>query len=167
MNIVQVAGEGTLRDLVLRIIPGKPAAQAVERAAEAIRTANPGVDLDKLTPGTLVFVPALDRALSPGQTVTSGTIATVRAVLQDAVSELMSVSAQQQAVAAAQAKTLSAAMTDTAVRDAAVGSQPLADALAALQTELKSQPKQAKADTALLRQAADGWNAQFTRLAGA
>src|SRR5262245_50398933 len=109
MNIVQVAGESSLRELVLRIMPGKPAAQAADRAAEAIPAANPGVDLDKLAPGMLVFVPALDRGLQQGEAVTSQTVATVRAMLQDAVTELMSVNAQQQADAAAQAKTVSAA----------------------------------------------------------
>jgi hypothetical protein len=62
MPIVVVKQEKTLAALTARLLKARTSKAAKERAAHAIREANPGLDLDRLRPGTVVVVPRLAEA---------------------------------------------------------------------------------------------------------
>ncbi len=57
MPIVVVGNEKNFAALRPRLFSGKASATATAEAAEAVRKANPGVDLDNLAPGTVLVVP--------------------------------------------------------------------------------------------------------------
>ncbi|MFD8011460.1 hypothetical protein [Streptomyces sp. NPDC058955] len=62
MPIVVVEQEKTLAALVTRLLKTRTAKAVKEKAAQAIRAANPGLDLDRPRPGMIVVVPRLDEA---------------------------------------------------------------------------------------------------------
>ncbi|MER7953717.1 hypothetical protein [Streptomyces sp. NPDC096030] len=62
MPIVVVEQEKTVAALVSRLVKARTPKAAKEQAAQAIREANPGLDLDRLRPGMIVVVPRLDEA---------------------------------------------------------------------------------------------------------
>ncbi|MEU1229633.1 hypothetical protein [Streptomyces sp. NPDC005828] len=62
MPIVVVEQEKTLAALTTRLLKARTAKAAKEKAAQAIREANPGLDLDHLRPGMIVVVPRLAEA---------------------------------------------------------------------------------------------------------
>ncbi|MBP2401182.1 hypothetical protein [Streptomyces syringium] len=57
MPIVVVEQEKTVAALAARLVEAGTSEAATERAAQAIREANPGLDLDHLRPGMVVVVP--------------------------------------------------------------------------------------------------------------
>ncbi|MFE5631360.1 hypothetical protein [Streptomyces sp. NPDC056543] len=65
MPIVVVEQEKTVAALVSRLVKARTPKAGKEQAAQAIREANPGLDLDRLRPGMIVVVPRLDEARDP------------------------------------------------------------------------------------------------------
>jgi hypothetical protein len=59
MPVLVVGSEKNIAALRPRLFSGKPSTAAVRRVNEALRAANPGVDLDALSPGTVLRVPDL------------------------------------------------------------------------------------------------------------
>ncbi|MFG2328080.1 hypothetical protein ACGFMM_00495 [Streptomyces sp. NPDC048604] len=59
MPIVVVEQEKTVAALAARLVKARTSKAAKERAAQAIREANPGLDLEHLRPGMVVVVPRL------------------------------------------------------------------------------------------------------------
>ncbi|KOU33409.1 hypothetical protein ACFVZ8_04210 [Streptomyces sp. NPDC059558] len=57
MPIIVVDQEKTVAALAARLVKTRTSKAAKEKAAQAIREANPGLDLDRLRPGMIVFVP--------------------------------------------------------------------------------------------------------------
>jgi hypothetical protein len=62
MPIVVVEQEKTVAALAARLVKARTSKAAKEKAAQAIREANPGLDLDRLHPGMIVVVPRLSEA---------------------------------------------------------------------------------------------------------
>lgn len=59
MPVLIVGAEKTLAALRPRLFTGRVSRVASQRAADAIRAANPGVDLEDLRPGTILSIPDL------------------------------------------------------------------------------------------------------------
>ncbi|MFG2972175.1 hypothetical protein ACGFYY_04085 [Streptomyces sp. NPDC048331] len=57
MPIIVVDQEKTVAALAARLVKTRTSKAAKEKAAQAIREANPGLDLDRLRPGMIVIVP--------------------------------------------------------------------------------------------------------------
>ncbi|MGZ9929438.1 hypothetical protein ACXNSR_06040 [Streptomyces sp. NC-S4] len=62
MPIIVVDQEKTVTALAARLVKTRTSKAAKEQAAQAIRDANPGLDLDRLRPGMIVRVPPLPEA---------------------------------------------------------------------------------------------------------
>ena len=60
MRTLTVTTERDLDHVVRRLLPSRLPKARREQALSALRAANPGVDPDRLTPGTVVVVPALE-----------------------------------------------------------------------------------------------------------
>ncbi|MFD7234043.1 hypothetical protein ACFWAT_01925 [Streptomyces syringium] len=74
MPIVVVEQEQTVAALAARLVEATASEAAKERAAQAIREANPGLDLDRLRPGMMVVVPRLAEARDDVPDVVDGTL---------------------------------------------------------------------------------------------
>lgn len=74
MPIVVVEQEQTVAALAARLLKAGTSEAATERAAEAIREANPGLDLDHLRPGMVVVVPLLAEARDDVPDVVAGAL---------------------------------------------------------------------------------------------
>ncbi|MET9646996.1 hypothetical protein ACFZB6_25085 [Streptomyces syringium] len=74
MPIVVVEQEKTVAALAARLVESTAPEAAKERAAQAIREANPGLDLDHLRPGMIVVVPSLAEARDDVPDVVDGTL---------------------------------------------------------------------------------------------
>ncbi|WP_370417727.1 hypothetical protein AB8O64_03080 [Streptomyces sp. QH1-20] len=74
MPIVVVEQEKTVAALAARLVEATASEAAKEGAAQAIREANPGLDLDRLRPGMIVVVPRLAEARDDVPDVVDGTL---------------------------------------------------------------------------------------------
>lgn len=97
-----VRDQRNLAELGPALLKGRPSAALKESAFEAIRRANPSLDLDKLTPGTVVMLPPLEGARDtssqdPAQTAAGDLLTRVRSAL-DSLSRAAD-SAEEQRVA--------------------------------------------------------------------
>src|SRR4051812_37488086 len=57
MRTIVIKGDTTLQDLSKRLLDQRLGAQKAEAALAELKALNPHVDLEKLAPGTLLFVP--------------------------------------------------------------------------------------------------------------
>lgn len=75
MPIVVVDQEKTVLALATRLLRARTPRAARERAVRAIREANPGLDLDRLRPGTILVVPRLKEARGDADDVVADALA--------------------------------------------------------------------------------------------
>ncbi|WP_338930443.1 LysM peptidoglycan-binding domain-containing protein [Streptomyces netropsis] len=127
MPIVVVEQENTVAALAARLVKAGTSKAAQERAAQAIREANPGLDLDHLRPGMVVVVPPLVEARDEVPDVVEGALAAffeqisreLDALIQTARSALEADKAERQATAEVLAaeKVQAAAQNDPMLRN--------------------------------------------------
>ncbi|MFI1258882.1 LysM peptidoglycan-binding domain-containing protein [Streptomyces netropsis] len=107
MPIVVVEQENTVAALAARLVKAGTSKAVKERAAQAIREANPGLDLDHLRPGMVVVVPPLVEARDEAPDVVDVALAAffeqisreLDALIQTARSALEADKAERQATA--------------------------------------------------------------------
>ena len=167
MRIVRVTDEADVSEVAKGLLPARVAAKVRDGAVSAIRAANPGVDLDKLTPGMMLFVPDLDRAAAGGgNDVATDAVSSLAGLLGDAMTELRGLAESQQADSAERVGRLTEALDDPAVQESARANPAIAHAIEALRANLTSQPDQDAAAAKFVTEVADQWTQQFQFLAG-
>lgn len=157
-NLFVVGTERSLADLADSVLLKRTAAATRATALDAIRAANPGLDLDRIDPGTVVVLPDVKglRRVSAGEPVHDAAADLVTRV-KEGIGGLLAAAE----VAEEQRRTERHEAEDV-VRDPVVKS--LASQVPELAANLKSlrrswEVEDAEAERAMvsLRQAADGW----------
>ena len=141
MRIVQLTDEADFAVLTRKLFGPRVGDKRIDAAMEAIKAANPGVDLDHPSPGTLLFVPDLERAAPVADPdVSTGLVSSISAVFDGWMTELTELADAQLAENARHNRSVAAALDDPAAVDAAAGNEQLEDLLRQLGEELKAQP---------------------------
>lgn len=167
MATLVVGSETNLKDLRPRLFAGKATAAVAKRTGAAIAEANPHVDIDALTPGTVLEIPDLpDVTVGPvlaGDPLHSGT-ATVDTELRASLAALRKEAAVVERSARAQRKAASAALDDPQVAELAKENPELASNIEAARIALKDADGAAKDRAAALEAAIAEWTAELDAL---
>lgn len=166
MPIVIVDQETDAAGLAARLLKARTSKAAAERAVRAIRDSNPGLDPDRLLPGTMVVVPHLK-----GLRVATGD------VLAPAVGEFLYrvrealVTLETAADAAlesdrAEREETAEVFDSEEVRAAAQEDEVLRNTLELLRQTLAADGTDAEERTADLHSAVEGWNTELDVLSG-
>lgn len=160
MPVLIVHDEPTLADLRHRLVGRRGPDELPDPVVEAIRRANPHVDLDDLRPGIVLTIPDLAdvRAAegAPDELLTEGLKALVTA-LGEVVATSGEEAEQQARAEAANRATVRRSLDLRAVQEAARGDQDLQDELARVKERLAKADEQADQTTAERRRALATW----------
>jgi hypothetical protein len=169
MPVIVVGAEKNLAGLKPRLFEGSVSAAATREVNEAIKAANPHVDVDKLEPGTILTVPddlpkvAIRGGISfdaPSKETVVGLAEQSRTALKD----LVSVGKEAAKAATAERKQAAKALDDDALAAAARKDKSLAADLKAVRAALEEAETGAKARTDALGKAQAEWTAQLKAL---
>jgi hypothetical protein len=168
MPVIVVGAEKTFSALRPRIFTAKLSTAAAREVAEAVRVANPTVDLDKLEPGTVLTVPDVPGVrtrgeLSLDETVTSGIEALANAGAA-ALEELAAIAKSRASESAAERKQLGASLDSKELEAAVRKDKTLAPDVAAVRQALAEEEAGAKDRAAALKKAQDEWTAELDAL---
>lgn len=169
MPVIIVGTEKNFAALRRRLFSGSVSSKVAGRVSAAIEAANPGVDLAKLAPGTVLAVPDGLPHVSVGESVSfdPGSQQAIAAVLDAAsasVAGLAVASQAQQGADAAERKRVVAALASNAVRKQRRKDQLLGPAIAAAQKELAAAEAEDKQRQAALTQAQAQWQDELAAL---
>lgn len=164
MPIVVVEQEKDLSALTSRLLRARTSKAATERAERAIREANPGVDLDRLRPGTVLVVPPLKEALvDTGDRLGPA----VDALVDQLTTELTALeTATEVALAeeAAERATVTELVRSVEGRRGVRGESTVKDVLAQLRGTLQADESAAGRRTAELQEAVRHWQQDLDTL---
>ena len=168
MPVVVVGTEKNFAALRPRLFSGRVSTAVAREVADAVRAANPDVDLDKLQPGTVLTVPKVRGVstrgdLSLDETVTQG-VAQFAAGAAEMLGDLAAAAKRVERERAAERKALVKAMGGKEVEAAARRDKELAADLKAALAAVTEEDAQAKERTAALTQAQKEWLAEFEAL---
>jgi hypothetical protein len=168
MPVIIVGAEKNLAALRSRLFSGKVSNTAVREVSDAIRTANPHVDLEALHPGTVLTVPDLPKVAVRGDVSFDATSKqAVEAILETVATTLEQLTAAARTREVADtterklvAKALSAKELDAAARQ----DKTVAAALETTQQALAAEEAKAKDRAAGLDQARAEWTGELEAL---
>jgi len=166
-NLFVVGAERNLADLADAVLRKRTAAATRESALEAIRTANPGLDLDRIEPGMVVLLPDVKgvKPLTAGEPV-HDTAGDLVARVKEGIGVLLGageVAEEQRRVERHDAEEVFA---DPMVKKLSSNVPELAANLKSVRTSLKAEDTEAEQGLESLRQSADGWAADLEALGG-
>jgi hypothetical protein len=168
MAIVVVGAEKNFAALRPRLFSGRVSNQAAGRVADALREANPHVDLDALTPGTVLTVPDLPEVSIRGglsfDEITTRGIDVVFAHAADTLRHLVETADRRLGEDAAERKVLVRSMGAREVKAAETEDSALADDVAATRRAVAEEEALAKDRAAWLERAQAEWGAQLDEL---
>jgi hypothetical protein len=170
MPVVIVGAEKSFAALRGRLFQKKPSAAAARLIEEAIREANPHVDLADLVPGTVISVPRLPGidldvegvVLDP---TSRGFVGDVHREVRDALAALVTDAERRDAEEASERKQLARLLRGREVQGAAGQDGDLAAQLAAAAESLEEQAATSKQALATLRATASSWDEELAVLA--
>jgi len=123
MAVLVVGAEKNFAAVRARIVTGTMSSAAAKRITDAFRKANPGVDLDKLSPGTVLVVPDLPELKTRGDiTLDDGVMEAADFALSnatEALDGLVETATRQWREAAAERRRVAKAMDAGEVRETA------------------------------------------------
>jgi hypothetical protein len=169
MALIIVGTEKSFTQLRSRIFAGESVSTKVSReVSEAIAAANPGVDLKKLEPGTVIEVPDHPKVNVQGEvslpeTTKEVLTGIVNTGTQD-LAQLVASARELEASAASDRKRLTATLSGTQLAEAGRGDKALGADLAAAQQAVAAEDDAAAARTQALLQAQSEWNAELKAL---
>ncbi|MGH2654514.1 MAG: hypothetical protein ACRDHV_09230 [Actinomycetota bacterium] len=168
MPILVVGLEKNFAALRSRLFSGRVSTAAARRVADAIREANPHVDLDRLAPGTVLNVPDLpeisvDRELSLDELSERAVEALFRAAT-DVLEELAGAADALHREEASERKRLLKALEGREVRAAADQDGSLAADLDDVGVAVEEEEARAKQSSAALKRAREEWTAELEAL---
>lgn len=169
MATLVVGSETNLKDLRPRLFAGKATAAVAKRTGAAIAEANPQVDIDALTPGTVLEIPDLpDVSVGPplADDPLRGALAATDEELRASLDGLRKEAAVAERSARAQRKAASAALDDPQVAELAKENPELASTIDAARAALKDADAGAKDRAAALDAAIAEWTAELDELRG-
>lgn len=170
MPVVIVGNEKNFTALRGRLFERKPSTAALHRIEEAIRDANPHVDLTKLTPGTVITVPPLPGvdldvggvSLDPPS---RGIVGDVHRELREALGALVADAEQREAEGAAERKQLGRLLRGREVQAAVDQDRELAAQIEEAGARLEQDAASSKRSMAALRATASSWDEELAALA--
>lgn len=168
MPILVVGAERNFAALRSRLFSGRVSSAAARRVADALRAANPHVDLDALRPGTVLTVPDLpevsvERELSLDELSRQG----VEALFEAASGILDNLAATAQGLereAAAERKRLIKSLQAREVKAAAAEDRVLASDIEATRGAVEEEEARAKESAAALKRAHAEWKTELDAL---
>jgi len=169
MAVIIVGEEKNFAALRPRLFTGSVSTKAAGQVSAAIEDANPGVDLGKLVPGTVLEIPdGLPHVAVTGDlSVDTTSKQAVATALDTGVAGVAQLSADAQAQAtdaAAERKRLTSAFGTKAVKAAAKGDATVAAGVKAAKEALGTAAAQEKAREAALAQAEQEWSSELAAL---
>lgn len=165
MSLVVVAQEKNVKDLAARLLRADASKAVTERAVKALRAANPTLDLDRLTPGTVVVVPALEEARGRGERddVARGGIAEVVEALAEQITALSAQAASAEDDDAGLRKQAAEILSDPAVERASQH-EAVKALVGSLGADLEAEEEAAAARQEAMTAAAKAWTADLAAL---
>jgi len=165
MPVIVVGTEKTFAELAPRLLRGEVSTAASRDVADAMAAANPHVDLEALTPGTVLTVPDVPHVSVVGDvsldTNSTQVIAAVIDSGEATLEALPAASARLALGAAAERKQLARSLAAKELDTAARQDPALAVHLAAARQHLADEDAGAKARAASLRRAQAEWRAEL------
>lgn len=164
-NLFVVGTERNL-DAVADVVLRKRTAVATRAAAlDAIRAANPGLDLDRIHPGTVVLVPEVTgvRPAAAGEPV-HDTAGDLVARVQDGIAALMAAGEAAEEQRRIERREAEEVFGDPAVKKLSSKVPELAANLKSVRTALKAEDAEAGQGLESLRGSADAWAADLETL---
>lgn len=167
MGVVVVGRERNVGALADRLLTGRASKATTEDAIRTLREANPGLDLDKLRPGTVVVVPPLrgsrvetgDVVAPPLDALLDQIATAVKSFAESADAALATDAAERDEAATV----LRQLRTEPGWKESGNTGQKLIETLTA---ELKSAGQDAQAKTDAIRPAVEQWLAGLDALRG-
>lgn len=149
--------------LVRQLIQGRSTKAARESAIQAIRAANPGLDLDQLTPGTVVVVPAIPDTSGAGNLVdsTAGDLLDAVSTSLDETEAMVDDGLRADRAERAQ---VSAMFSSAELRRAAAKDKELKQLLGELQQALDDDDRTGGQQTEQVHAARSGWKDELAAL---
>jgi hypothetical protein len=168
MPVLVVGSEANLAGLKGRLFSDKVSSGASEKVTTAIRAANPGVDFDKLEPGTVLTVPDLPGVSIRGDlSLDDGIAKAADAVLAQAseiLAGLVETAVRQEREGEAERGELVKGMDDSGIREAADKVPGLADDLEQTRRAIGEEEGAAKDRVAALQNAQETWTKELAEL---
>jgi hypothetical protein len=165
MSLVVVAQEKNVKELTARLLRADASKAVTERAVKALRAANPTLDLDRLTPGAVVVVPALEEGRARGERddLARGGISEVVEALADQITALSAQAAQAEDDDALLRKQAAEVLSDPAIERAS-HHEALKALVGSLGADLDAEEEAAKARQEVMAAAAKDWASDLAAL---
>ena len=161
MAVLVVGSEKNFAAVRARVATGTVSGAAAKRIAEAFRMANPGVDLDKLQPGTILVVPDLPELKARGNiTLDDGVMKAADFALAnatEALDGLVETAARQRREAGVERRRIAKAMDAGEVREIADRIPGLLEDLEMARRALEADEAVEKEHAAALKKAQGQW----------
>ena len=168
MPMIVVGTEKNFAALRPRLFEGKVSTAASKDVVASIEAANPGINLSRLEPGTVINVPDSPHVSVRGDLslddATKSTLAGLSDAGASALVEITAAAQSREAADAADRKKLAQSLTGKQVTDAAKDDKAIAAGLKAAKDALAEEDDRAKARATALQQAQAEWSAELAAL---
>ncbi len=164
MAIILVDNEKDLAAVAARVLTARASKTAHADAVAALRRANPGVDVEKLRPGTVLVVPELTGGRVAVDGAHEGTLADITARVRDALGELAAAFEEHAAADAADREHTARTLAATELKRAASRDPDLRARLSELNKTLKAEAKAADGETERWHASIEQWDAALDAL---
>jgi hypothetical protein len=170
MPVLIVGRETTIGALQPRLFKGRVTDKVKDTAIAALRKANPGIDFERLTPGTVLELPKIPEIQAPSGLSTGSVIgdsfSEIASRLGDAVQETETGAAEESKSETARRRQLAKALKSKDVQAAAKRDPRLAEALTAAEAAMTAQIATDKANAASNKKAFRQWASDLDKLRG-
>lgn len=170
MAVLIVGSETDLAGLRHRLFRGRPTKKSQQTAFAAMRKANPGIDFDRLKPGTVLVLPEIPEIHAPDEVSTGSVIgdslSDIVGRLGDAVGETESGAAEAAKRSKAEQRRLTGLLKREEVRAASEKNPRLAEALAAAEAAIATRAETEKASATANKRAFRQWAGELDALRG-
>jgi hypothetical protein len=165
MPVIIVGAEKNLAALRSRLFSGKVSNTAVREVSDAIRTANPHVDLEALHPGTVLTVPDLPKVAVRGDISFDATskqaVAAILETVATTLEQLTAAARTHEVADATERKQVARALSAKELDAAARQDRTVAAALETTREALAAEEAKAKERAAGLDQASAEWSGEL------
>jgi hypothetical protein len=164
-NLFVVGAERNLADLADTVLRKRTAAATRESALEAIRTANPGLDLDRIDAGTVVLLPDVKgvKPVAAGEPV-HDTAGDLVARVKEGIGVLLGAGEVAEERRRLERHEAEEVFADPMVKKLSSKVPELAANLKSVRKSLTAEDAEAEQALESLRQSADGWAADLEAL---
>ncbi len=162
MAVMIVGAEKNLSQLKSRLFKGRVSNASFSKVAEAVRRANPQVDLDRLAPGTVLTIPEMPEVHVRGDLsvdeITKAAIDQVSEQFNAALQSVGNASSARAKAAKARRTRASRAIESASVKKEARSNKELGAEVKAVKQAIAAQQEVDKRNSALTKQAIRQWS---------